>query len=167
MNDETSALLFDVVERLERSIVARDCPAMVALEGERRLVLSDYDYLRDDVAAQSFEWKAAARAREIVAVRWVFAVPQVWVVTAERFAARAVSNHALREGEQEAITWMSFDRGNGVDYGRVPFARRPGGAPVFGEPEIFIIELRPAVSMPGYTLLQALMADGDGDPPEL
>src|SRR5918999_2614952 len=110
MNEETSVLLFEVAERLERSIIARDCPALVALEGERRLVLSDYDYLRDDEAAEAFERKAAAHAREVVAVRWVFAVPQVWVILEEKIATRAVSNHALREGEQEAITWMSFDQ---------------------------------------------------------
>src|SRR5690606_3902613 len=38
VNAETANLLFDVVERLEKSIVARDCPAVVMLDGERRLI---------------------------------------------------------------------------------------------------------------------------------
>ncbi|MBB5967730.1 hypothetical protein [Planomonospora venezuelensis] len=55
MNGETTALLSDVVGRLEKSIVARDRPAVVILDGERRPVLSDYDYLRDQPAATAFE----------------------------------------------------------------------------------------------------------------
>ncbi|WP_084965915.1 hypothetical protein [Thermoactinospora rubra] len=156
MNDETAALLFDVVGRLEVSILARECPAIVVLQGERLLALTDYDYLQDDQTAAAFERRAADKAREIDAKRWVLAVPQVWVVTPDAIFSRAVSNHPLREGEQEAITWMSFDREDGVDYGRVPYTRRPNGEPVFGDPEIITVGVRPDESMPGYTLLQAL-----------
>lgn len=159
MNEQTKALLFDVVGRLERSIVARDCPAIIALEGERRLILSDYDYLRDEVASADFEQRAAARAAELGATRWVLAVPQVWVILRDKVMSRAVSNHPLREGEQEAITWMGCDREAGVDYGRVPYTRRPNGEPVFDDPEVFTIGVRPAENMPGYTLLQAFLAD--------
>ncbi|NJP91610.1 hypothetical protein HCN51_19460 [Nonomuraea sp. FMUSA5-5] len=156
MNDETAALLFDVVERLEKSITARECPAIAALQGERLLILSDYDYLRDDQTAAAFEARAAAKAREVSAARWVFAVPQVWMITSNSVYSRSVSNHPLREGEQEAITWMSFDSSDGVDYGRVPYTRRPNGQPVFDEPEVFAIAVRPADHMPGHKLLQAL-----------
>jgi hypothetical protein len=62
----------------------------------------------------------------------------------------AVSNHPLREGEQEAITWMSFDRNDGIDYGRVAYARCPNGVPVFEEPEMFTLEVA-AEGMPGIT----------------
>ncbi|MCA2229421.1 hypothetical protein [Nonomuraea aurantiaca] len=159
MNDETAALLFDVVERLEKSIIAREGPAIVALRGERLLVLSDYDYLRDEQSAAAFERRAAAKGQEIAATRWILAVPQVWVITPDRVFSRAVSNHPLREGEQEAITWMSFDQSDGVEYGRVPYTRRPSGEPVFDEPEMFTVGVRPAEHMPGYTLLQALFLD--------
>lgn len=155
MNDKTTALLHDVVTRLEKSIIARDCPAVVVLDGDRRLVLSDYDYLRDEVAATTFETRAAGKAREIGATRWVLAVPQVWVfIPPSTVAMRAVSNHPLREGEQEAITWMSCDRDDGVDYGRVPYARRPSGEPVFDDPELFTVGVQPHDAMPGVTLLQ-------------
>jgi hypothetical protein len=154
MNDETAALLFDVVAQLEKSIIARECPAIAALQGGRLLILSDYDYLRDDQAAAAFETRAAAKARELAATRWVFAVPQVWMITPDRVYSRAVSNHALREGEEEAITWMSFDPSDGVDYGRVPYTRRPSGEPVFDEPEVFTIAVRPADHMPGHKLLK-------------
>ncbi|MER7132725.1 hypothetical protein [Streptosporangium saharense] len=160
MNAETVTLLFDVVERLQRSIVARHCPAVVAIEGERRLVLSDYDYLRDPRSATLFEERAAARAQEIRATRWVFAVPLVWVTTPDAVYSRAVSNHPLREGELETITWMSFHEGDGVDYGRVPYARRPSGEPVFDTPEMFAVGVRPARAMPGHTLLNELFPDG-------
>jgi hypothetical protein len=159
MNDKTAALLFDVVERLQRSIIARDCPAIVALEGERRLILTDYDYLRDPQAGTSFESRAAAKAREIQVERWVLAVPQVWVITSDKIFSRAVSNHPLHKGEQEAITWMSFDRSDGVDYGRVPYTRRPSGEPVFDEPEKLAVGVHPAEHMPGYALLQSLFRE--------
>lgn len=160
MNDETAALLFDVVKRLEKSIVSRDCPAVVVLDGERRLVLSDYDYLRDEPAAAAFEARAAAKAREIGAPRWVLAVPQVWVFTPpNRVAMRAVSNHPLREGEQEAVIWMSCDRDDGVDYGRVAYSRRPSGEPVFEDPEVFTVGVQPNETMPGFKMLQAYLAD--------
>ncbi|MFF3669879.1 hypothetical protein [Microtetraspora malaysiensis] len=165
MNAETADLLFEVVERLEKSIVARDCPAMVAVEGRRKLVLSDYDYLRDDASAVAFEKRAASKAREVGAVRWVIAVPQVWVFTPPSMVSvRAVSNHPLREGEQEAITWMSFDQDEGVDYGRVAYARRPSGEPVFEEPEMFRVGIRPTEASAGYTLLQAFLDEDETEP---
>lgn len=161
MNGETEALLLDVVERLEKSIIAKDCPAIVALVGDRKLVLSDFDYLRDPETAVAFELRAAAKAIEIGATRWVLAVPQVWLfVPPNTVMTRAVANLPLREGEQEAITWMSFDGNDGVDYGRVAYARRPSGEPVFEEPEVFMVGITPTEINPGYRLLQATLADG-------
>ncbi|WP_146607685.1 hypothetical protein [Spongiactinospora gelatinilytica] len=167
MNEMTAELLFDVVRRLEKCIVSRSSPAIVALQGARTLVLSDYDHSRDISSAAAFERRAALKAREIAAIRWVLAVPQVWVFTPpDAVSVRAVSNHPLREGEQEAITWMSFDRGAGVDYGRVAYARRPNGDPVFEEPEMFQIGIRPTPASPGYTLLQAFLTElGEGTEP--
>ncbi|MFC5830377.1 hypothetical protein [Nonomuraea insulae] len=159
MNDETAALLHNVTERLQKNILARDCPAIAALQGQRLLVLSDYDYLRDQQSAHAFETRAAVKAREIGATRWIFAVPQVWVIATDSVFSRAVTNHPLREGEQEAITWMSFDSDDGVDYGRVPYTRRPNGEPVFDEPEMFTVGVRPAEHMPGYVLLQSLSSN--------
>ncbi|GAA4561149.1 hypothetical protein [Planotetraspora kaengkrachanensis] len=160
MNAGTVALLFDVVRRLEKNIVARECPAIVAIAGDRKLVLSDYDYLRDSATAMAFESRAAGKAREIGATRWVLAVPQVWIFEPPTaISVRAVSNHPLREGEQEAITWMSFDGEDGVDYGRVAYARRPNGEPVFEEPEIFEVGIRPRETMPGFALLQEFLGE--------
>lgn len=163
MNDETEALLNDVVERLQRSIVTRDCPAIVVLDGEPRLVLSDYDYLRDEQTATAFEKRAAAKARETGAARWVIAVPQVWMIAPGAVSARAVSNHPLREGEQEAITWTSFDLEDGVDYGRVPYNRSPDGNPNFEDPEIFTIGIRPTEVTPGFSLMRELLGDSTMD----
>ena len=157
MNDETEALLYDVVERLQSSIVARDCPAIVILDGEPQLVLSDFDYPRDRETATAFEVRAAAKARETGATRWVLAVPQVWVITPDRIASRAMSNHPLRDGEQEAITWMTFDLTEGVDYGRVLYSRRPNGEPVFEEPEMVTVGVRPTELMPGFALLETFL----------
>lgn len=163
MNDDTASLLLDVIGRLESSIKAGGCPAIAALDGEPVTVLTDYDYLRNDAAATAFELRAAAHVQKSGARRWVLAVPQVWVVRAGAVSMRAVSNHPLREGEQEAITWMSFDAAEGVDYGRVVFTRRPSGEPVFENPEQFTAnaKVRPSLSMPGYTLLRALTTDSD------
>ncbi|MEV0220687.1 hypothetical protein [Streptomyces sp. NPDC050704] len=160
VNPDTESLLFDVAGRLERAILGRDCPAMVALQGDRTLVLSDYDYLRDEPAAAAFEQRAAEKAREIHTSRFVFAVPQVWVDTDDTVQARAVSNHPLREGEREVIAWMSYDAHDGVDYGFVPYVRRPNGEPIFAEPEVFTTAVRPREQAPGWTLLRALTQDG-------
>jgi hypothetical protein len=166
MNDDTERLLLNVAARLERSIGHGDCPAVVILDGPKPTVLSDYDYLRDDATAAAFEQRAAAAARQAGTRRWVLAVPQVWMVRPGVIATRAVSNLPLREGEQEAITWMSYDQDDGIDYGRVYYTRRPSGEPVFGEPEIFSAEaqVRPAPAMPGYTLLHALAQADHSDP---
>ncbi|MFF4989701.1 hypothetical protein ACFY19_21090 [Streptosporangium saharense] len=159
MNDETATLLFDVVERLEKSIISRDCPAIVLLDGHRKLALSDYDYLRDTATATAFEERAAAKAREIDAPRWVLAVPQVWVIRPDRVSTRPVSNHPLSEGEHEAITWMSFDQAEGVDYGRVLYTRRPNGEPIFAEPELFTVGVQPTPKTPGFVLLTSFLGD--------
>lgn len=155
MNQNTELLLRDVVARLEQAVRGRDCPAIVALQGERTLVLSDYDYLRDEATAVAFEERAAAKAGEIGAGRWVFAVPQVLVLVEGEVAARAVSNLPLREGEREVITWMSCDSDDGVDYGLVPYVRGPGGEPVFDEPEVFTTPVRPGDRVPGMHLLRS------------
>jgi len=160
MNDDTASLLFDVVERLQRNIHARDCPAIVALQGQRKLVLSDYDYLRDQAAAAAFEERVAAKAREIGVTRWVFAVPQIWRITAGEISARAVSNHPLLEDEQEAITWTAYDQQDGVDYGRVAYTRRPNGEPVFAEPQVLTVGVHPGETTPGYRLLRMLEDNG-------
>ncbi|MFG1667618.1 hypothetical protein [Streptomyces sp. Y7] len=160
MNQDTERLLLDVVGRLERAVVARDCPAMVALQGDRTLVLSDYDYLRDEATAVAFELRAAGTARENHTARFVLAVPQVWVDTEDGVYARAVSNHPLRQGEREVIAWMSYDSQDGVDYGFVPYTRRPDGRPIFADPEVFTVPVRPEDKAPGWTLLRVLMQDG-------
>lgn len=157
VNDDVVALLFDVVARLEESIRAYECPAIVALEGERKLVLSDYDYLRDLKSAAAFERRAADHGKQINVARWVLAVPHVWVINERDVSVRAVSRHVLRPGEQEAITWMAYDEAEGVDYGRVPYVRRPDGEPVFGEPQVIAAGVYPGEDMPGYHLLQALI----------
>jgi hypothetical protein len=169
MNPETAQLLSRVTERLQQSIRAGDCPAMVALDGPRQLTLSDYDYLRDAATAARFEERAAAMARESGACRWVLAVPQVWVIAPDVISVRAVSNHPLRPGESEAITWTAFDASDGIDYGRVLFTRRPSGEPVFADAEVVARPARPAAGMPGYTMLRAMLgedADPGGNEPE-
>jgi hypothetical protein len=83
VNPDTESLVLDVADRLERAVIERDCPAMVALQGDRTLVLSDYDYLRDEPTAAAFEQRAAEKARENHTARFVFAVPQVWVDTGD------------------------------------------------------------------------------------
>lgn len=160
MNSETEQLLGAVVEKLQRIVSAGECPAMAALGGAVPLTLSDYDYLRDDTAAADFEQRVAGKARETGATRWVIAVPQVWVIAPGMISVRAVSNLPLRPGESEAITWMSFDLGDGVDYGRVPFTRRPNGEPVFGDIEMVARPASPAPGMPGYTMLRLITGDG-------
>lgn len=160
VNQETESLLSDVIGWLERAILEQDCPAVVALQGDRTLVLSDYDYLRDEPAAAAFEQRAAVKAQQIHTSRFVFAVPQVWVETDDRVQARAVSNHPLREGEREVISWMSYDAHDGVDYGFVPYVRRPSGEPIFSDPEVFTALVRPRERAPGWNLLRALMQEG-------
>ena len=101
MNDKMAALLFDAVGRLEVSILARECPAIVVMQGWRLLTLTDYDYLRDDDTAAAFETRAAVKAREIEAVRWILAVPQVWVITPDAILSRAVSNLPCGRGSRK------------------------------------------------------------------
>jgi hypothetical protein len=157
MNDDVVALLSAAVERVEQHIRADEYPAVVAVDGQRTLMLSDYDYLRSRAVAAAFERRAATHARRVAATRWVLAVPQVWMINERDVGVRAVSPHPLREGEQEAITWMAFDQTDGVDYGRVPYTRRPNGEPVFGEPEMFTAPVLAGELMPGNTLPRSLI----------
>lgn len=134
---------------------------MVALHGDRTLVLSDYDYLRDDATAEAFEGRVAEQARQIHAGPFAFAVPQVWLFEQDT----AGHNLLLREGEQELIAWMSYDADDGVDYGYLPYARRPGGEPVFDDHTVFTVPVQPYGEFPGRHLLRALTHDhGDPDP---
>ncbi|MDI5964053.1 hypothetical protein [Streptantibioticus silvisoli] len=161
MNDACRELLLDVVGRVQRAVRERDCPAVVALEGHRTVVMEEYDYLRDDETATAFEHRAAEQARGIAVQRFAFAVSQVWLIVEEGVAARAVSNLPLRQGEHEVITWMTYDAGDGVDYGLVPVGRRPNGEPVFGDPEVFEVPVQARATMPGRTLLALLTGAED------
>ncbi|MGW0662200.1 hypothetical protein [Streptodolium elevatio] len=163
MNDEILALVEDVARRVQRAIITLDCPAIVALDGERTLLLSDYDYLRDRVTAQAFERRAAEAARKINASRWVFAVPMIWFESPAGISARAVSNDPLHEGEQESILWIAFDQADGIDYGRVPYTRRPNGEPIFGDTEIVTLNVSLDDQAPGRTLLSQFL-EGDDHP---
>ena len=154
MTPQIEELLGRVVRALQREINSGQCPAMVAVEGDRPLVLSDFDYQRDEAAAEGFERRAAAKAREAHATRWVLAVPQVWLIASNVVSVRAVSNLPLRAGESEAITWMAVDLSKGVDYGRIPFTRNTRGTPEFGDIEVIAIKASPAPGMPGYTMLR-------------
>jgi hypothetical protein len=153
MNAETLALLNDVTGRVQRNILAMECPAIVLLSGEKDLALSDYDYLRDNDTAAAFERRAADLFHQIHGVRWVIAVPLVLIESDGGTSARAVSNDPLRPGEQEAISWMSFDRADGMDVGRLSYTRRPGGQPVWGDLETRVAPARVLPANPGYLLL--------------
>ncbi|MBL7487787.1 hypothetical protein I6A60_35950 [Frankia sp. AgB1.9] len=159
MNDDTWALVGDVVARVQRAIGLQQAPAIVILDGEQgRRILSDYDYQRDDATSHAFEAKAADQARALHARRFAFAVPQVIAEpTPGRYQARAVSNHPLRPGEQETIAWTAHDTTDGADYGFAPYTRRPNGRPVFGEPELFDIPITATERMPGRRLLHLLL----------
>jgi hypothetical protein len=161
VNHDTETLMFGATDRVQQAIRNLDSPAVVTLQGDRVLVLSDYDYLRDREAAVAFEARAAAKAQKIRTIRFVFAVPQVWLPTEHGVAGRAVSNHPLREGEGEVIAWLGFDAADGVDYGHVPYTRRPNGEPVFDDPEIFTGPVQPYDLYPGRLLLRALRRGED------
>ncbi|MCK9903888.1 hypothetical protein CC117_27790 [Parafrankia colletiae] len=157
MNDDTWTLVTDVVGRVQRAIGLKGAPAIVILDGDRRQILSDYDYLRDQDATVAFEHKAAEHARALNLRRFAFAVPQVIIETEPGiFSARAVSNHPLRPGEQETIAWTAYDTTDGADFGFAPYTRRPNGRPVFDEPEIFDVPMRADDRMPGVRLLRQL-----------
>ncbi|WP_419995018.1 hypothetical protein [Streptomyces boninensis] len=157
MNQETEVLLLDVVERLQRAILARDCPAVVALQGEETLVMSEYDYLRDADTGSAFERRAAGEGRRIAATRFVFALPQVWLPDDEGVQARAVANLPLREGEDEVVSWMSYAVDDGVDYGFVPYVRQGDGRPDFGRPTMLTTPLQPGDATPGRELLRIVL----------
>ncbi|MET7486616.1 hypothetical protein [Streptomyces sp. NPDC005538] len=126
MNQDTESLLADVAGRLERAIRERAYPAMVALQGDRTLVLSDYDYLRDVHTAAAFEQRAAEKALENHTSRFVFAVPQVWVDTddsVQRDVAPDEQGEWDGYGEENAAIRLRGAPGRA----RTPFSRRPFG----------------------------------------
>ncbi|MFI0724332.1 hypothetical protein [Streptomyces sp. NPDC021224] len=162
MNHDTETLMFGATDRVQQAILDREAPAIAVLQGDRLLVMSDYDYHRDRDTAATFERRAAAQAQEIHAVRFVFAVPQIWEPTKSGINAGPVSNTPLREGEQEVIAWLAYDTTDGVDYGHVPYTRRRNGAPVFDDPEVFTNPVRPYDRYPGWLLLRLLLEADDG-----
>lgn len=159
MNHDTETLMFGVTDRVQQAIRDREAPAVVVLQGDRLLVLSDYDYHRDRDTAAAFERRAADKAQEIHAARFAFAVPQIWRPTDDGINARGVSNNPLLEGEREVIAWLAYDTTDGVDYGHVPYTRRPNGEPVFDDPEIFTGAVQPFDRYPGWLLLRLLLTD--------
>jgi len=158
MNRETALLVEDITARVQRAVRAGDYPAIVGLHGERTLILSDYDYLFSWATALEFEIRSAARAQAIGTYRWVFAVPQVWFDDGEIIQARPLFTSPLLPGETETITWMSCDADDGVDYGRVQFARRPGGEPVFDDAEYFDFPVQALQRTPGAAMHRLLNA---------
>lgn len=161
VNHDAETLMFGVTDRVQQAIRDREAPAVVALQGDGLVVFSDYDYHRDRDTAAAFERRAADKAHEIHAVRFAFAVPQIWRPTDTGINARGVSNSPLREGEREVIAWLAYDATEGVDYGHVPYTRRPNGEPVFDDPEIFTDPVQPFERYPGWLLLRLVLNRGD------
>jgi hypothetical protein len=163
MNPDTQKLVEDVTGRIQRAIRAEDYPAIVGLHGDRTLFLSDYDYVCHRLCAVAFEHRAFTHAQKVTAVRWVFAVPQVWRYDGDLIEARPPFTGQVEPDEQETIIWMSYDSNDGVDYGRVLYARRPNGEPVFENPEYLRSAAQPMIDMPGYVLLRLLTEEQDDD----
>ncbi|MCL9760165.1 hypothetical protein [Frankia sp. AiPa1] len=156
MNSKTGALVEDITARVQRAVRAGDYPAIVGLYGDRTLILSDYDYLASWATSLVFEVRAAAQAQTIHVHRWVFAVPHVWYDDGDTIQARPLFTAPRQPGETETISWMSYDDGDGIDYGWVEFARRPSGEPVFDEPEYFAVPMHPLPRHPGAALHRLL-----------
>jgi hypothetical protein len=156
MNDTTWSLVTDVVDRVQQSIRMTDYPAIVILDGDRRQILSDYDYVHGEPARTDFETRAADRARALHARRFTFAVPQIIEMLSDGLQAYAFSVRPLREGEQEGVVWTAYDTDDGVDYGWAPYTRRPSGQPVFDKPSTFHLPARPGDGFPGLRLLRLL-----------
>ncbi|KQC35380.1 hypothetical protein [Frankia sp. ACN1ag] len=158
MNSETADLVEGITSRVQRAILAGDYPAIVGLHGERTLILSDYDYLISWATSLEFEIRAAAQAQANATHRWVFAVAQVWYDDGDTIQARPLHTAPLQLGETETISWMSYDAEDGIDYGRVQFARRPGGEPVFDDAEYFAEPMQPLNRLPGSAMHRLLVA---------
>jgi len=158
MNSETAVLVEDITARVQRAVRAGDYTAIVGLHGERKLILSDYDYLINWATSLEFEIRAAAKAQANATKRWVFAVAQVWYDDGETIQARPLHTAPLQPGEIETISWMSYDADDGVDYGRVQFARRPGGQPVFDDAVYFTDPMQPLNRLPGSAMHRLLLA---------
>ncbi|WP_239396498.1 hypothetical protein [Frankia sp. CiP3] len=159
MNSETWALVEDIATRVQHAVRAGDHPAIVGLYGDRNLTLSDYDYLISWATSLAFEIRAATQAQAIATHRWVFAVPQVWFHDGDTIQACPLFTAPLQLGETETISWMSYDEGDGIGYGRVEFARRPNGDPVFEEPEYFTTPMNPLPRHSGAALHRLLAAN--------
>lgn len=157
MNDATWMLVTDVVERVQHSIRMTDYPATVILDGDRRQILSDYDYVGGESARVAFETRAAEHARQLSIHRFAIAVPQVVERAPGGLQSRGLSDQPLRPGEQESVVWTAYDAADGVDYGWAPYARRPDGQPVFDSPTIFDLPVNPTEKTPGVRLLHLLL----------
>ncbi|MCM3883161.1 hypothetical protein [Frankia sp. R82] len=159
MNDATWNLVTDVVGRVQQSIRMTDYPAIVVLDGDRRQIMSDYDYVHGENARTDFETRAAEHARTLHARRFTFAVPQIVEVHLDGLHAHTFSVRPLRDGEQESVVWTAYDAADGVDYGWAPYSRRPDGQPVFDEPRTFDLPTLPTDGFPGVRLLHLLVAE--------
>ncbi|WP_232234903.1 MULTISPECIES: hypothetical protein [Frankia] len=159
MNDATWSLVTDVVDRVQQSIRMTDYPAIVILDGDRRQILSDYDYVQSETARTGFETRAAELARTLHARRFTFAVPQIIETVPGSLEAHAFSVRPLRDGEQESVVWTAYDADDGVDYGWAPYTRQPGGQPVFDEPTTFHLRALSTDGFPGVRLLRLLTDD--------
>src|SRR5262245_34524372 len=159
MNDTTWTLVTDVVDRVQKSIQMTDYPAIVILDGDRRQILADYDYVHGEDARTAFETRAAESARALHAHRFTLAVPQIIELLPDGLQAHPFVVRPLREGEQESVVWTAYDAGDGVDYGWAPYTRRPAGQPVFDKPSTFHLPTLPTDGFPGVLLLRLLTAE--------
>jgi hypothetical protein len=158
MNSETAVLVEDITARVQRAVRAGDYPAVVGLHGDRKLILSDYDYLISWATSLEFEIRTAAKTQANATHRWVFAVAQVWYDDGDTIQARPLHTAPLQPGEVETISWMSYDADDGIAYGRVQFARRPGGEPVFDDAEYFAEPMQPLNRLPGSAMHRLLVS---------
>lgn len=156
MDETLEALMRQVIDDLELSVLGGQAPAVVRYEGRVSRQMSDDTYwAKADIPAR-FERRAAELSVEDGVRRFVFGVPLVMVDTEVDTHMRAPFPPA-RSFETEIVWLLGCDVSQGIEIGRVD-VDRTGGVTTFGPLYVMVGEQTMLDGCPGFLMLQQVMA---------
>lgn len=127
-------LMERVVDKLEAAVLKNNLgTAVVHIDTERPLIMSDDTYWATKDTATHFEARAARRVVGHAATRWVFGTTIIIEDGEDAVRMRPPNPHfPPRQGEEEVLWLVAVDLDEGIDIARVDVTR-DGGIPTFGE----------------------------------
>lgn len=154
MNHLTALLVEEAVLRVLTGLLAKQPAAVVGIEADEPIWLSDVTYWRQPCA---FETEAGELGRDRRSDRVVLAVPLITLARDDGTLVFRPPAGPVRPDEVELVWAISLDLSDGLDVHRCVYRSTPDGL-LFHEVQTYNGDVRIDPAAPGWQLLQSVIS---------